>query len=155
MASEDTVSPVVLKQALSTIKDGGARVAEGVALLLISKAEEEAKSKGSSGVKTTQLQRWLKVLSVDPYLALGLDAAKHPSASTIKKAWRTMALKYHPDKTQNRTSALFTVIQQGFAFLSDDTKRAALDRRLAQARERAKQAAYAARNRQRHETQMA
>jgi curved DNA-binding protein CbpA len=151
MASEDTVSPVVLKQALSTIKDGGARVAEGVALLLISKAEEEAKSKGSSGVKTTQLQRWLKVLSVDPYLALGLDAAKHPSASTIKKAWRTMALKYHPDKTQNRTSALFTVIQQGFAFLSDDTKRAALDRRLAQARERAKQAAYAARNRQRVE----
>ena len=60
-----------------------------------------------------------------------------------------------PDKTQNKTAELFTVIQQAFTFLSDHTKRAALDKRLAQARDekerRAKQAQTATRHRQRVE----
>lgn len=77
----------------------------------------------SKGVRTNELQRGLRRLASDPWLALGLqpppDTAanaqqQQPSeadAARLKKAWRSLALKYHPDKTQNRTTALFATIQ--------------------------------------------
>ena len=92
----DSVSAASLKSALHLIKGGGGAVAEGVALLLISRADEELKPSGL-GTKTLELQRWLKVLANDPYLALGYDDAakqQHASDASLKKAWRSMALKY-------------------------------------------------------------
>jgi len=90
-------------------------------------AELEESGDLTKGVRTSELQRGLKRLASDPWLALGLqpppDNNPLGSASSLhqqpteaelnrlKRAWRRLALKYHPDKTQNRTSALFATIQ--------------------------------------------
>lgn len=121
------------------------------------KAEfEEGLKQLSAGVRTSDLQRILRRLNADPYLCLGLlpayanqpppattkaypSTASVPSAgpsdADVKKAWRRLALKYHPDKTQNRTSELFTTIKAAYALLADPTERAALDARGHRARE--------------------
>jgi len=87
-------------------------------------AELEESGDVTKGVRTSELQRGLKRLASDPWLALGLQPPPEPLGSSLqqqqpteaelnrlKKAWRRLALKYHPDKTQNRTSALFATIQ--------------------------------------------
>ena len=53
----------------------------------------------------------------DPYLALGLASGGSGAGggplteSDVKKSYRRCALRYHPDKTQNKTGLLFTVVQ--------------------------------------------
>lgn len=62
-------------------------------------------------------------MSEDYYKILGID--KKASASEIKKAYRKLALKYHPDKTKGDKTMekKFTKISEAYAVLSDPQKK--------------------------------
>ena len=64
----------------------------------------------------------------DYYEVLGVG--KDASADDIKKAYRRMAMKYHPDRNPGDKVAeeKFKEIGEAYAVLSDDQKRAAYDR---------------------------
>ena len=64
----------------------------------------------------------------DLYETLGVS--KTASASEIKKAYRKLAVKYHPDKNPDDESAedKFKEIGSAYEILSDEDKRAAYDR---------------------------
>jgi molecular chaperone DnaJ len=60
----------------------------------------------------------------NPYNILGVS----PNATTddIKKAFRTLAMRHHPDRNPSTSAALrFHAIQQAYEVLSDPAKRAA------------------------------
>ncbi len=58
-------------------------------------------------------------------LGLGRDA----DAATIKKAYRKLAIKYHPDRNQEPGAEdTFKEVSEAYAVLSDDDKRARYDR---------------------------
>ena len=63
----------------------------------------------------------------DYYALLGVD--KGADASEIKKAYRRLAMKYHPDRNKDDDSAeaKFKSLQEAYAVLSDPQKRAAYD----------------------------
>ncbi|MDD3619845.1 MAG: DnaJ C-terminal domain-containing protein [Desulfobulbaceae bacterium] len=64
---------------------------------------------------------------MDYYTVLGLD--KKASPDEIKKAYRKLALKYHPDKTNGdkAAEAKFKEINEAYAVLSDKHKREQYD----------------------------
>lgn len=64
----------------------------------------------------------------DFYKALGVD--KGADADTIKKAYRKLAMKYHPDqnKDDKTAEAKFKEINEAYDVLKDEQKRAAYDR---------------------------
>ncbi len=64
----------------------------------------------------------------DYYKILGVD--KNASAEEIKKAYRKLALKYHPDRNKGDPKAeeRFKEISEAYAVLSDKEKRAQYDR---------------------------
>src|SRR5262249_4252024 len=64
----------------------------------------------------------------DYYDALGI--ARGASADEIKKAYRSLAMKFHPDRNQGDKSAehRFKEISEAYDVLKDDQKRAAYDR---------------------------
>ena len=59
-----------------------------------------------------------------------LGVSKDASASTIKKAYRKLAMKYHPDKNPGDKEAeeKFKELSHAYEALSDEDKRAAYDR---------------------------
>jgi len=63
----------------------------------------------------------------DYYKLLGVD--KKASESEIKKAYRKLAMKYHPDRTKGDKSAeeMFKKISEAYAVLSDKEKRRQYD----------------------------
>jgi DnaJ-class molecular chaperone len=58
-------------------------------------------------------------MSMDYYKILGVD--KNASATDIKKAYRKLALKYHPDRNKGDKEAeeKFKKISEAYAVLSD------------------------------------
>lgn len=60
----------------------------------------------------------------DYYVTLGVD--KNTSTADIKKAYRKLAMKYHPDRT-NGDDTKFKEIKEAYETLSDDEKRALYD----------------------------
>ncbi len=62
-------------------------------------------------------------MSEDYYQILGID--KKASAPEIKKAYRKLALKYHPDKTKGDKTMekKFTKLSEAYAVLSDPKKK--------------------------------
>ena len=66
-------------------------------------------------------------MAEDYYQVLGVD--KKASADEIKKAYRKLALKWHPDKNPNNKSAeeKFKKISEAYAVLSDAKKRGEYD----------------------------
>ena len=66
------------------------------------------------------------------YKTLGVE--KTASEAEIKKAYRTLARKYHPDVSKEAdASARMAEVNEAYAVLSDPEKRAAFDK-LAQSR---------------------
>jgi len=63
----------------------------------------------------------------DYYEVLGLS--KNASESEIKKAYRRLAMKYHPDRNQGDAEAenMFKEVKEAYEVLSDARKRAAYD----------------------------
>jgi molecular chaperone DnaJ len=59
-----------------------------------------------------------------------LDVSKSASADEIKKAFRKMAMKYHPDRNQGDAASeqKFKEVSEAYEILSDEQKKAAYDR---------------------------
>jgi len=65
--------------------------------------------------------------SDDYYVVLGVD--KKADDNAIKKAYRKLAVKWHPDKNQApEAEETFKKIGEAYSVLSDAEKRAAYDR---------------------------
>lgn len=58
-----------------------------------------------------------------------LEVTRTSSEREIKKSYRRLAMKYHPDRNSGKadTEEKFKVIQEAYAILSDEQKRAAYD----------------------------
>ncbi len=67
-------------------------------------------------------------MAKDFYEVLGVD--RKASADDLKKAYRKLAMKYHPDKNKDdkAAEAKFKEISEAYDVLKDDQKRAAYDR---------------------------
>ena len=63
----------------------------------------------------------------DYYALLGIDA-KAPRGE-LRRAWRRLALRWHPDRAGAGATKTFQKIQAAYAVLSDPISRAAYDRR--------------------------
>ncbi len=66
-------------------------------------------------------------MAEDLYKTLGVD--KNADAAEIKKAYRKMAMKYHPDQNKDNAEAeeKFKMVNAAYDVLKDDQKRAAYD----------------------------
>lgn len=65
--------------------------------------------------------------SDDYYALLGIDAAV--DGAELRRAWRRLALRWHPDRAGVGATATFQKISAAYAVLSDPVARAAYDRR--------------------------
>ncbi len=66
----------------------------------------------------------------DFYLILGID--RNADQATIKKVYRQLAKKYHPDKGKEGDEEKLKRVNEAYSVLSDHKKRADYDRRLEQ-----------------------
>lgn len=68
-------------------------------------------------------------MNIDPYETLGVESSA--TSIEIKRAYKKLSLKYHPDKVQQKggelDATLFPKIQFAYSILSDDTLRRRYD----------------------------
>jgi molecular chaperone DnaJ len=64
----------------------------------------------------------------DYYGLLGVDAGA--SAAEVRRAWRRLALRWHPDRAGPSAKFIFQTIQAAYKVLADPVTRAAYDRRV-------------------------
>ncbi len=69
-------------------------------------------------------------MAVDDYYA-SLGIAADAGHAELRRAWRRLALQWHPDRAGSAATATFQKIQAAYAVLSDPMSRAAYDRRHA------------------------
>jgi molecular chaperone DnaJ len=76
-------------------------------------------------------------MTEDLYTLLGLQ--RDASLEEIKRAYRQLAKRHHPDRTQNnpRDTEIFKAVSVAFATLSNPERRAEYDRRLSASEHRA------------------
>lgn len=62
-----------------------------------------------------------------------LEVSRTATQAEIKKAYRRLAKKYHPDANpgNEKTAQMFTQISSAYAALSDETKKSVYDQQLA------------------------
>lgn len=67
--------------------------------------------------------------SYNHYTVLGLDKTNNPSQHEIKKAYKKMAMEYHPDKNKDNPEAeeKFKEISNAYDILSDESKKRIYD----------------------------
>ena len=63
----------------------------------------------------------------DYYALLGIDQSA--GRAELRRAWRRLALQWHPDRAGDDAAATFRKIQSAYAVLADPISRAAYDRR--------------------------
>ena len=63
----------------------------------------------------------------DHYALLGITVAA--DAAELRRAWRRLAVRWHPDRAGHAATATFQKIQAAYAVLSDPARRAAYDRK--------------------------
>ena len=109
--------------------------------------EEEKKKAGGPAIHPQRSIAMENMAEVDPYRVLGIDPKPNLTDAEIKKAYRKLALKLHPDKRKDsereRAQQEFDQLQKAYDILLDPEARAALEN-LAKARQA---------TRQRHESQ--
>lgn len=66
-------------------------------------------------------------MSDDYYVLLGVD--RRAGHAELRRAWRKLALQWHPDRAGDGAAATFRKIQSAYAVLADPISRAAYDRR--------------------------
>jgi len=71
----------------------------------------------------------------DYYGLLGIDVGA--SAAEVRRAWRRLALRWHPDRAGQSAKFIFQTIQAAYSVLADPATRAAYDRRVGAALHRA------------------
>lgn len=59
-----------------------------------------------------------------------LNISKTASPEAVKKAYRRMSGKYHPDNAGEKAREMFDKVQEAYTVLSDEGKRAAYDQML-------------------------
>lgn len=69
---------------------------------------------------------------MDDYYAL-LGIAQSAGHAELRRAWRRLALRWHPDRAGEGATTTFQKIQAAYAVLADPMSRAAYDRRQRQA----------------------
>src|SRR5690242_15824041 len=65
---------------------------------------------------------------VDHYAVLGV--ARTATAAELRRAFRMLALRHHPDRAGPEATATFQAIAEAYAILSEPIARAAYDARL-------------------------
>eukprot|EP00752_Nemacystus_decipiens_P007825 g6990.t1 len=93
--------------------------------MILAAIAEYRDMEGVDGVNGSQaLGAAMRRLTEDPYLTLGVEPVA--DEATIKKAYRKLALRYHPDKNK-ATSTLFQAVQGAHDVLIEPDKRAEYD----------------------------
>lgn len=86
-----------------------------------------------------------------------LKISRNATAQEIKKAYRRLAQKYHPDRNGNSAESqrIMKIINQAYAVLSDPESRRAYDRKLMEQEREEREAEQAKQQQQAHERQQA
>jgi curved DNA-binding protein CbpA len=111
------VPPGVCKAAKALISAGKSH--EGLAAILVGKIDS-----GGEDV-TIYFEHEIQRLISDRYAGLGVETGCEPK--DVKKAYRKLVLKYHPDKNAH-TTRVFQIVQEAYEVLSDPSKRKEHDR---------------------------